>query len=68
MIYGVIHVAFGSYDTFLRTVQARVHLDAVVFESDLTSAVGSLPVGGIYIRGFCVSIMPEGKPYDRCPV
>jgi hypothetical protein len=61
----VIHVAFGSNDTFGRTVQASVHLDAVVFESDFTSAIGSSPVGGKYIRGFCVSIMPKGKPYAR---
>jgi hypothetical protein len=58
-------VVFGSNDASGRTVQARVHPGAVVFELDFTSAIGSSLVRGKYIRGFCVSIMPHSKPYAR---
>jgi leucyl aminopeptidase (aminopeptidase T) len=34
-IYGTIHIAFGSNDTFGGTVAAGVHLDAVVLEPEL---------------------------------
>ncbi|HEY8348059.1 MAG TPA: aminopeptidase [Symbiobacteriaceae bacterium] len=34
-IYGTVHVAFGSNDTFGGTVKAGVHLDAVVLDADL---------------------------------
>jgi leucyl aminopeptidase (aminopeptidase T) len=34
-IYGTLHIAFGSNDTFGGTVAAGVHLDAVVLEPEL---------------------------------
>jgi leucyl aminopeptidase (aminopeptidase T) len=34
-IYGTIHIAFDSNDTFGETVAAGVHLDAVVLEPEL---------------------------------
>ena len=44
-IYGTIHVAFGSNDTFGGTVKAGVHLDAVVIDPELYLD-GKLIVGG----------------------
>ena len=48
-IYGTIHIAFGSNDTFGGTVAAGVHLDAVVLEPELYLD-DLLVVGQGYVR------------------